>query len=158
MGHVTSAPILSTGQMRSNASVIVGAPIASWALYGCFTLAGVSWHTAGTIALAWGALWLALAQMERLPRWIAREARAQRRSVRRRWMDAILATLFLPLPVLVLGVVIRWLDPAAGLVTIPLLAVLAAPVPMTVWWAVLRPLERRDDNLRPMLISHRFDR
>lgn len=138
--------------MRSNTSTILGGPIASWALYGCLALAGMSWQAAGFLALAWGAFWIGLSHLERLPRWIARAARARRRSVRRRLTDAILATLFLPLPVYAFALAIQWFEVAPATLTLSLLVVLALPVPVMFWWAALRPVGFRKDALHPVLV------
>lgn len=143
---------LNTGHMRSNISAVLGSPIASWALFGCLTLAGLSWQTAGALALAWGAFWIGLSQLDGLARWISRRTRAPRRSVRRRVRDAILATLFLPLPVYVLALVIDWFALAPNSVTVTMLAMLVVPVPLVFWWAALRHFEQNQENIMPVLI------
>ncbi len=138
--------------MRSSTSIILGGPIAAWALYGCLTLAGLSWHAAGTIALAWGALWIGLSQLHGLARRISRETRASRRAIRRRLMNAILATLFVPLPVYMLALVLQWFALAPAAVTVIMLATLVVPVPFILWWAVLKPAEPRDAYMLPVLV------
>src|SRR5260221_4836785 len=48
--------------MRSNAAAILGAPIASWALYSCLSLVPISADVAGVLAVAWGGFWVGVAQ------------------------------------------------------------------------------------------------
>lgn len=138
--------------MRSSTSIILGGPIASWALYGCLTLAGLSWHAAGAIALAWGALWIGLSQLHGVARRISRETRASRRAIRRRLMNAILATLFVPLPVYILALVLQWFALAPAAVMVTMMATLLVPVPFMFWWAAFKPAEPRDENMMPVLV------
>lgn len=132
--------------MRSKTSIILGAPLACWGLFGCLTLLGQNPDVSGIIAVMWGVLWLALVHFRRSPHWTARDrTAAPRRSGRTVWNAAVLTSLFLPLPVYFLALLFQYIGLAQVTLTIPLFAVLALPAPASLWWMALRPVTDRDE-------------
>jgi hypothetical protein len=133
--------------MRSNAAIILGVPVASWAVFGCLSLLGVPFDRAGAIAVGWGIAWLALSHFGRPPRWSTRDGRsARRRSSRSIWNGAIAASLFLPIPVYGIALLLESLQLAPVTLTLPLFAVLGLPAPTALWWMTLWPAAVQDEH------------
>lgn len=132
--------------MRSKTPIILGAPFACWGLFSCLTLLGQNADVAGIISVIWGALWLALVHFRRPPHWTARDRRvAYRRGGRTVWNSAVLASLFLPLPVYFIALFFQHIGIAQVTLTVPLFAVLGFPAPATLWWMALWPVADRDE-------------
>ena len=132
--------------MRSKTAIILGTPIACWGLFGCLMLLGQNADVAGVAAGMWGALWLALVHFRKPPHWTARDrGRTNRRGGRTVWNGAVLASLFLPLPVYFLALFFERIGIAQVALTIPLFAVLGLPAPATLWWMALVPSAERDE-------------
>ena len=142
--------------MRSKTAIILGAPLACWGLFGCLVLLGQNADVAGAISVIWGALWLALVHFRRTPHWTASDRRqGTRRSGRTVWNGAVLASLFLPLPVYFLALCFEYIGLAQVTLTIPMFAVLGLPAPAALWWMALWPVTDRDEvTLVPMGWRH----
>ncbi|MEP6617816.1 MAG: hypothetical protein ABJE47_00820 [bacterium] len=115
-------------------------------MFGCLVLLGQNADASGIISVIWGVLWLALVHFRRPPHWTARDRRpSNRRSGRTVWNGAVLASLFLPLPVYLLALFFESIGLAQVTLTIPLFAVLALPAPAALWWMALWPVTARDE-------------
>ncbi|HEX9484441.1 MAG TPA: hypothetical protein VF929_07660 [Gemmatimonadaceae bacterium] len=121
--------------MRSNAAAILGAPIASWALYSCLSLVPISADVAGVLAVAWGVFWLGLAQFSAV--------RSVRHGMRPTRAAAIFTSLFLPVPVYALTIASDMLEFVPVSVALPMFATLCASAPLLLWIMSFRPRGRR---------------
>lgn len=142
--------------MRSKTAAILGAPIACWALYGCLLLADVDADVAGASAIVWGVFWLALLQFGRSLAFgrshgVVREGPVVRRpggrALRTHFGHAVLASLFLPIPIYALSLLFDAVHVMPFSVTLPLFAMLGTSAPATFWWTVFRPEPKRDDRI-----------
>jgi hypothetical protein len=133
---------------------ILGAPFASWALYACLEIMGIADAPALAIAIVWGIVWLAVAHFGRSS-WVAHRRRTEhgRRMPGGRavWTGAVLGTFFLPVPIVLLSVLVSWLHIASASMILPLLTLLAVPVPSALWWIALWPdMEDPEEALSPI--------
>ena len=125
------------------AAAILGAPIACWALYGCLMMAEVNADIAGALAVIWGVPWLALAHFGHAPRWVTRTRRSGRRygsrTGRAHWNGAVLASLFIPVPIYFVTVIFEWTNLMPISAALPMVAILASAAPAAFWWIALTP-------------------
>lgn len=140
--------------MRTATIAILGAPFASWALYGCLVLLGMAGTPAVVLAIVWGALWLAIVHLGRDSRLLRRRRPANSRGMpggRGVWTGAVLGTFFLPIPICMLSILFEQLNIASATMTLPLFAMLALPIPSALWWMILWPTaEQEDEAMRPI--------
>lgn len=140
--------------MRTITIAILGAPFAAWALHGCLILLGAPEGAALIAGAAWGTFWLVAAHLGPNARFLRRRRGDGSRGIpggRGVWTGAVLGSLLLPIPVVAIAVLLEWLDLAAPPLTLPLLAILALPVPGAMWWMLLfpGPAHREGDIVRP---------
>ena len=117
---------------------ILGAPFAAWAMYGCLAILGVTAPVSATLAALWSVAWLAIAHRAPASK-LFRRRRAGARGGRGAWSGALLCSFFLPVPVYALAVLLEWLQLASATVTLPVLTMLALPLPAALWWMLLWP-------------------
>lgn len=141
--------------MRTIPLAILGAPFAAGALYGCLAILGVTTPVAVLLATAWGVLWLTIAHLGPNARLLRRRRVAGSRGIpggRGAWSGAVLCSFFLPVPVCVASLALEWLQFASAAFALPLLAMLALPLPAALWWMVLRPgsTDREGEIIHPL--------
>ena len=141
--------------MRTIPLAILGAPFAAWALYGCLAILGAEAPVAVVLAALWGLLWLAIAHLGPTARLFRRRRGAGSRGTpggRGAWSGAVLCSLFLPIPVYAASVTLEWLRVAPAGFALPLLAMLALPLPAALWWMVLWPssTDREGEIIHPL--------
>lgn len=141
--------------MRTVPLAILGAPFAAWALYGCLAILGVAAPAAVVLAALWGVLWLAIVHLGPAWKLLRRRRGAGMRGApggRGAWSGAVLCSLFLPIPVYVASVGLEWLEFAPAALTLPLLAMLAIPLPAALWWMLLWPssTDREGEIIHPL--------
>lgn len=132
---------LTVTAMRTIPLAILGAPFAAWALYGCLVVVGVPTGAAVTLGALWAALWLAIAHLGPGARLFRRRRGTARGAPggRGAWAGAVLGSFFLPIPVVAVSLGLEWLRVAPAALTLPLVAMLAVPVPAAFWWMLLWP-------------------
>jgi hypothetical protein len=123
--------------MRTITLAILGAPFAAWAMYGCIAILGLPAPAGVVLAALWGALWLAVAHLGPTSKLFRR--RRGTRGGRGAWSGAVLCSFFLPVPLYALSILVEWIDVAPASLTLPLLAMLAVPLPASLWWMLLWP-------------------
>ena len=141
--------------MRTVPLAIRGAPFAAWALYGCLTILGVAAPVAGVLAALWGVLWLVIVHLGPGSKLFRRRGSAGTRGTpggRGAWSGAVLCSFFLPIPIYVASVGLEWLQFGSATLAVPLLAMLALPLPAALWWMVLRPnsTDRDGEIIHPL--------
>jgi hypothetical protein len=124
--------------MRTISLAILGAPFAAWAMYGCLAILGIPGPAAATIAVLWSVLWLAVAHRGPASKWLRRR-RAGARGGHGAWSGALLCSYFLPVPVYASSALLEWIQLASAGVTLPVIAMLALPLPAALWWMLLWP-------------------
>ena len=128
--------------MRTNALMIIVAPVAGWAVFAGLSLIGASPVIGGIAGLAWGLAWLgaalAVEPHGRFAQWGDRSRDYGETSRRRYMASAIVATTVLPIPAFLLAFLFQGLDLIPALVALPLLLVVGSPVPAVLWWMALR--------------------
>ena len=139
--------------MRTITLAIVGAPFAAWALHGCLVILGLGGMLAFGASAAWGVAWLAIAHVGPNAKIFRRRASGSRgipggRGV---WTGAVLGSSFLPLPVYAVSVGLEWLRIADASLTLPLIGMLALPVPGALWGMLLwpSPADQDGEMVRP---------
>jgi len=129
--------------MRTVPLAILGAPFAAWALYGCLVVLGVPATAAVVLAILWGVLWLAVVHLgPNVKPFRRRRTASPARGApggRGAWAGAVLGSFFLPIPIFAISVVLEWLEVASAALTLPLVAMLAVPLPAALWWMLLWP-------------------
>ncbi|MFL5616911.1 MAG: hypothetical protein ACJ79A_00795 [Gemmatimonadaceae bacterium] len=127
--------------MRTIPLAIIGAPFAAWAVYACLGVLGVTGPAAVILAALWAVLWLAVVHLGPSSRLFRRRHSGARGTPggRGAWSGAVLCSCFLPIPVYALSVLLEWIDVASAALTLPLIAMLAVPLPAALWWMLLRP-------------------
>ena len=138
--------------MRTIPLAILGAPFAAWALYGCLAILGATTPAAVMLAALWAALWLAIAHLGPSPRLFRRRRGAGTRGGRGAWSGAVLCSFFLPIPIYAASLFLEWLRVAAASFALPLLAMLALPLPVALWWMLLWPssTDREGEIIHPL--------
>jgi hypothetical protein len=141
--------------MRTIPLAILGAPFASWALTGCLAALGVPSVAAVGLAALWGALWLVVVHLGPASKLFRRRLGSGARGTpggRGGWSGAVLCSLYLPIPVYALAVLLEWADVASASLTLPVLAILAAPLPAALWWMLLWPssTDREGEIIHPL--------
>ena len=141
--------------MRTVPLAILGAPFAAWALYGCLAILGLPAIAAVVLAVLWGALWLAIVHLGPSARLFRHRRAARARGIpggRGAWAGAVLRSFFLPIPVLAISAALEWLQVASAALTLPLIAMLAVPLPAALWWMLLSPssTDRDDEIIHPL--------
>ena len=146
--------------MRTVPLAILGAPFAAWALYGCLAILDVPATFAVVLAALWGALWLAIVHVGPNAKLFRRRRASPARGApggRGAWAGAVLGSFFLPIPVFALSFALDWLDVASAALTLPLVAMLAVPLPAALWWMLLwPPSDDRDGEIIHPLGWRRF--
>jgi hypothetical protein len=141
--------------MRTIPLAILGAPFAAWALYGCLVIVGVPAAIAVAVAIAWALVWLSVVHLGPSAKLFRRRRGPETRGARGgrgAWSGAVLCTFFLPIPVCALSIGLQWLDVASASLTLPLLAMLAVPLPSALWWMLLFPgsTDREGEIIHPL--------
>jgi hypothetical protein len=112
------------------------------------------------LAVLWAALWLAIVHLGPSAKLFRRRRASPSRGApggRGAWAGAVLGSFFLPIPVFALSVMLEWLDVASAALTLPLVAMLAAPLPAALWWMLLSPaIDDRDGEIIHPLGWRRF--
>ena len=124
--------------MRTIPLAILGAPFAAWAMYGCLAVLGIPGPFAAMLAALWSVAWLAVAHLGPTSK-LFRRRRTGTRGGRGTWSGAVLCSYFLPIPVYALAVLLEWIQLASAALTLPVLAILALPLPAALWWMLLSP-------------------
>lgn len=140
--------------MRTIPLAILGAPFAALALYGCLAIIGVAAPVAVVLAVLWSVLWLAVAHLGPAPK-PSRRRRTGRRGTsgsRGVWSAAVLCSFFLPIPIYATSMAAEWLKVGSAALALPLLALLALPLPAALWWMVLWPssTDREGEIIHPL--------
>lgn len=141
--------------MRTTALLVLGAPAATWAAYDCLAAAEVEPGRALPIALAWTVGWAALSRLAWSSRWMAERHRRRRgrggHGSRPVWRAALLTSMLLPLPLSLGAHLLAALGLAPLAIVVPMLAMLALPVPLSLWWMAFWPaIEREEEILSPV--------
>ena len=145
--------------MRTSTLAIIAAPLACWAVLGGAAQMGMDERVAVAAAVLWGALWLTIAHAGR------GLYSASRRSSRGRggdgttrsiWRATVLSSMLAPIPVYLLSVLFDRLAIAPASVTLPMFAMLALPVPASLWWTVLCPAADLDEESIAPIGWHRY--
>lgn len=141
--------------MRTVTIAILGAPFAAWGLHGCLLLFGLPELPAIVAAILWGIAWLVVAHLGPNAGLLRRRRGGASRGApggRGVWTGAVLGSLFLPLLVYALAVTLEWLDVASASLTLPLLLMLALPMPGAMWWMLLWPgtTDREGEIIKPL--------
>ena len=147
--------------MRSSPALILGAPVASWATFGCLGLEGVHTETAGIVAVVWGLFWLVVGLLAPSRRRAGRQGRSELRyrsgRARAYFRVAVASTMLVPVPVYLLALGANALGFAAPNVTLPMFAILGAPAPLVFWWMALRPSDAEFDRAINPIGFHRYE-
>ena len=160
VAHLLSLPVaavspLTLAPMRTFPLAILGAPFASWALYGCLAGLGAPSTVAVVLAALWGAFWLAVVHLGPTSKLFRKRLGSGARGTpggRGTWSGAVLCSLFVPIPIYALATLLEWADVAAAPLTLPLLAMLAVPFPGALWWMLLWPssTDREGEIIHPL--------
>lgn len=141
--------------MRTIPLAILGAPFAAWTLYGCLAVLGVPAPLAVAITALWCTLWLAVVHLGPGFKLFPRRLRSGGRGIpggRGGWSGAALCSFFLPIPVWGASALLEWIDVAPAALTLPLLSMLAVPLPAALWWMLLWPssTDRDGEIIHPL--------
>jgi hypothetical protein len=141
--------------MRTIPIAILGAPFAAWAFYGCLAILGVAAPVGVMLAALWAVLWLAISHLGPTARMFRRRRGAASRGTpggRGAWSGAVLCSFFLPIPIYTASLFLEWLRVASASLALPLLAMLALPLPAALWWMVLWPssTDREGEIIHPL--------
>jgi hypothetical protein len=128
--------------MRTIPLAILGAPFAAWALYGCLVVVGTPAAAAVVLAVLWAVVWLTIVHLGPSAKLFRRRRGTETRGTRGgrgAWSGAVLCSFFLPVPVYLSSFALEWLQIASAALTMPLIAMLAIPLPAALWWMLLWP-------------------
>jgi hypothetical protein len=140
--------------MRTIPLAVLGAPFAALALYGCLSILGVAGPMAVALAALWSVLWLVVAHLGPASKLFRRRRSARHGSSGGRgvWSAAVLCSFFLPIPVYATSMVAEWLRAGSAPLALPLVAILALPLPAALWWMLLWPssTDREGEIIHPL--------
>ena len=141
--------------MRTIPLAILGAPFAAWAFNACLVVLGVPASAAVVLAAVWGAAWLTIVHLGPGARLFRRRRGGVARGApggRGAWAGAVLGSFFLPIPVYAVSFALEWAQVASAALTLPLVAMLAVPLPAALWWMLLWPSsdDREGEIIHPL--------
>ena len=107
------------------------------------------------LAALWGGLWLAIVHLGPGSKLVRPRRGVGTRGTpggRGAWSGAVLCSFVLPMPVYLASVGLEWFQLASATLAVPLLAMLALPLPAALWWMVLCPssTDRDGEIIHPL--------